>query len=262
MIKILEKNKKRILKLGIFIFIILIFSNIVAGISLSPSELKIKNVRLDKNYQFILLITSNEEGLKSYELKSTQDYVKINPEKFMLSKGEKKSVKLAINFPNSIEEEGEIIIQPFSNNIQTKDKLIIKYTYDPSIDLNNENTNKKENEQPNSKITNYILPILSSLLILACLTTAILLIKNNLKNSNIKENKETKKRTKFKFIKSKNEKNKEKINRQIENQIRIIEHKINSTEKNISNLTHKAELFVESSDNWLKNNTGGKYGLE
>ena len=46
------------------------------------------------------------------------------------------------------------------------------------------------------------------------------------------------------------------------NSIKIIEHKISSTETKIHKLTKKIEIFIERSNRWLRDNSGGKYGLE
>lgn len=242
-------RKKVLPQLMAFILVLVCMCGTAEALSLSPSELKIKNVDVGKNYQFILLITSEEEGLRNFELKTSHKFVSLSPDRFMLSKGEKKSVRLSIRFPKNLEEgEGEVRVQPYANNMPTQERLVIKYS----------NSAIKQEEQPLEdkkafyEDKNIILGTIYALIIIVS-GLIILFILPDIKRTTVKISQNVKKRPKKKRIR---------MNKKSAKKIKELEKRLNSTDEKIQKMTANIEGFIDSADDWLKNNSGGKYGLE
>ncbi len=250
------------------LFLTIIISQTAWALSLSPSELKIKNMQPSKNYQFILLLTSEEDGLRNFEIKSSESFAKVNPDKFMLSEGEKKSIRISVNFPDNLPEteDGNIIIQPYINNEPSKERMLIKYS---NTEENTESASESANDTIKSNVPIYqkkefILTTIYGLIIIVS-TLIVLFILPDIKRTTrrIKERAIIKKEDKKAHKDKKSKKIKKiKIKSKDAKRLAELEKKIDSASENVSRLTTKIEVFVESADNWLKANTDGKYGLE
>lgn len=254
----------------VFVLVVLVLSQSAFSLVLSPSELKIKNIKFGKNYQFILLITSEESGLRNFELKSSQPYVKINPSKFMLSQGEKKSVRLSVAFPSNLEPgEGKILVQPYINEEPSTEKLRIIYT----IGENPEEVAavSQDSMEPGFRIANLLNPefyksnqflvgIVYGLIIIVSILI-VLFILPDIRETTIKINKRFEEKLK-KLPKDKESYKAIKINKRDAKKVIKLEKKMDKIDKNIQRFTDRIERFIDMSNDWLRSNSEGKYGLE
>jgi hypothetical protein len=256
----------KISRLIISILICVILVQNSFALTLSPSELKIKNVKFNKNYQFILLISSDEEGLRNFELKPSKDYVKINPNKFMLSEGEKKSVRLSVIFPNGMKDtEGKISVQPYMNNNPTPERLIIHYSTQGDAEIEETISSEDDMSQGINFMSfiqnkNILLGVIYGLIILVS-AMIVLFVLPDIKRTTIKINKSFNEKLK-KHSEDKEKYKKIKVPNRDAKKINKLEKKLDNADKSVQKITERIERFIEKSDSWLKENSEGKYGLE
>lgn len=254
----LLKNKGIFLVVCLVIFMISI--NAVIALKISPSELKIKNVQFDKNYQFILLLTNEEPGLRNFQVKASEPYVKISPDKFMLEEGEKKSIKISVSFPKNLEtEEGKITITPFINNQASQQRTVIKYNMKEEEEdvIEEESVEKEVVFYKNKKI---MLPIIYALIASISIIMALVVLPD-IKKTTSKANKKYEKQVE-QIKKKKEPKSNIKVDKEDIKKIQMLENQLEKADKNIQKITEKIEKFIDYSNHWLKDKSGGKYGLE
>ncbi len=268
-------------KISLLIFILLISSQLASGLVISPSELKINNAQIDKNYQFLILLTSQDSGLRSYELKTTSQFVDITPNRFMLNKDERKNIKLNFNLPSDSNlNEGYVVIQPYVNNIPSDEKIKIYYNTEGDTNINSfqeiSSGDTKLNEISNSdKIQNMIFIAIYALIVLIAVLIIIFIYpdlkklynkyisknKKQIANKNIKIKNKSKNKSKNKKLKIDLFNKKTNINPKLEKRLLELEETTERTNKKIQHLTQEIELFVDGADDWLRKNSGDKYGL-
>ncbi|MFW5852403.1 MAG: hypothetical protein ACOCUR_00055 [Nanoarchaeota archaeon] len=227
------------------LLMLVILSTSVLSLSISPTELQIKNIDVDKDYQFIALIANSQEGLVDVELKASENAVVISPNKFMLNKGDKRSVRVVLDTRRLDLDKERLVINAYANGILSENRLII------NLDETNETKITDEETEKSTLIED---PEIMTLIIYGLLfITAIMIIlifvpeiKKSIDSAKLKTLEAGSKahKKKFKKISSK------------------LEKRIDVTDKRLNKLIEDVIKFHEEAHNWLKENTGGKYGLE
>ncbi|MFW6230630.1 MAG: hypothetical protein ACOC32_01255 [Nanoarchaeota archaeon] len=228
------------------LLIILILSAPALAVSISPSELRIKNIEPEKEYKFIVLVANDEQGLVDVELRTSESALAISPKEFMLGMDEKKSIRIAFNAKHVDEEKKRIIVQPYVNDIPSESKLTIlledgNATVTPDIEESAIQTIIREPE--------FITIIIYVMLIVVALLVIIIFIPE------IKKNIKT---TKTKTLKLKDKQFYKHALKKTGN----LEKRLADADKKILKIISDVEAFHSKTDAWLKHNSGGRYGLE
>lgn len=237
-------EKKIVLRFLIFSIISIALISSVGALSISPNELRIQNVE-SKDYTFIVLLSNDMEGLVDVELKSSYDGLVMSPNKFILNAGEKRSIRVLLNTRNLEEGIDMITLQPFANSVPISENL--------KIFLNSKSTSEGIEEKTGILTTirepEIVTIIIYGLIVITALMIIIIFvpeIKRNIKKINSKSVEITDK----KFYSKMNRRSKDMISR------------LDSAGERINKIIDKVEKFHIDADKWLRNNTGGKYGLE
>ena len=230
----------------ISIILIGVFAQTADALTLSPTELRIKNTDRDKTYQFIVLVSNQELGFVDVELRASDPSLSISPDRFMLNEGEKKSVRVSFRAKNIDKEKNKLLIQPFVNTEPSTNKLTIFLEESDSRltpDIQEETGIRTVIKEPEFiKLVIYGLLFIVATLIILIFTPEI---KKNMQNVKNKTNKITK-RQKEKTIKKR---------------IQSLEKKVERSSGAIDEIINKVEKFHEQADSWLKKESNGKYGL-
>ena len=245
---ILIKNI-RFCNLAIIItFLFLICTISVNGLSISPTELRIRSVDPNREYTFIVLVSNDMEGLVDVEIKSSDSGVVLSPNKFMLNSGEKRSVRVLLNPRRIDQERNRILLQPYANNMATQDRLTIFLNEDDEAfhvqDIEYESGIRTIIQEPQ-----IVTLIIYGLLFVAAIMIILIFVPEIKKN--------------IKQINSKSiEVNDKLFYKKIKKKTNNISTRLDVAEKKILDIISKVENFHTDADTWLKENTGGKYGLE
>ncbi len=237
-------EKKKVMTFLLFFSLFIISSSFASSLSISPNELRIQNVE-SREYTFIVLLSNGMEGLVDVELKSSYDDLTISPNRFMLNAGEKRSVRVLLN-TRSLEDGIDMItLQPFANGVPISENL--------KIFLNSEQAPAEVDVQGGILTTirepEIVRIIIYGLLAITALMIIIIFIPEIKKNIN-KINSKSIEITDKKFYNKMNAKSKDILKR------------MTNAEKRINTIIEKVERFHSDADKWLRDNTGGKYGLE
>lgn len=233
-------------KITMILIIFILLNSVANGLTVSPSELRIKNSNPNKAYKFIVLVSSQEEGLTDIELKSSDKSVSITPNKFMLNKGEKKSVRIGFYAKSIDPNKNKILIQPHINNVPSENRLMIyiEDTDEEGYDISEINEDKFNFKDP--LFLKYV--IIGATVILIIMLLGVFIPE----------------------LKKASKKSKEKVEKSIKKTKRIVQkkrhskliNKISKTEKKLADLTVKIEKFYENTDKWLRENSDEKHKLE
>lgn len=237
-------------KIIAIIILILLSSTIITAVSISPTELRIKNSDPSKAYKFIILVSSQEEGLVDIEMKSSEKGISISPNKFMLNKGEKKSIQIGFIGKQIPEDVNKILIQAYVNNEPSESRMHI---YLEKGDLPSEIQDLEVQQEKwwldkeMQRIMIYVLAI-----VLAILMIALLLPEMKRRLKKLKMKNDPKHKIKAKKRKQMN----------ISKRIIKIDSTLKKTEDTLKKLTLKVEKFYNTTNTWLMKNSNGKHRLE
>ena len=252
MLNIIKNNKKirSLFYLVYIIFLISIFGNFVIAdrdpLSISPNELTIRNMDVNKEYTFIVLVSNELEGLVDVEIKTSDSGVILSPNKFMLNAGEQRSIRVLLN-PRRLDDDVErILIQPFANNLATHDQLTIFLNQDEQRITLEESSGGIQTIIDEPEIVRSLIYILLGIVAIMIILIFLPEIKKNISG-----------------IKSKSVKINDKLYyKKVNTKLKSMDNKLNSADKKIKYIIHKVEKFHSDAHNWLKENSGGKHGLE
>ncbi len=217
------------------------------AVSISPSELTIRNIDERKDYQFILLLESESEGLIDVELRSSHESTVASPDKLMLNEGEQRSVRLHMD-PRRLEEGlDSIFIQPRVNGVPSEDRLDILIEDIPA----NETVPQQDEEMDSSIIQEpafFTLIIYGLVFIVAILIITIFIpeIRKNIKSAQSKSVEVSDKR----FV------------RRSRKRMKNLGRRLDKADERVKKIIGDVERFHENAHNLIKEKSGGKYGLE
>jgi hypothetical protein len=232
-------------KIALFFMFLLLTSSLVTALTISPTELRIKNLDEDKDYKFIVLITNEEEGFVEVELKTSDDSVATSPNKFMLNGGEKRSVRLVLNARKLDKEKRKILLQPYINEIPSANKLSIYLESNSTLtpDIEEKKTFEMMVQQPE------FISIVIYILIAIVLGLVILIFIPEIKKS-AKKAKE----------KQANLQDRNFYNRTSTRTSKMLQ-RLEKADAAILDIIDKVDKFHTDADTWLKEKSNGKYGL-
>ena len=229
------------------IIIISTLSQITNAVSISPSELTIRNIDVRRDYQFIVLLESNKEGLVDVELRTSHNSVRASPDKFMLNEGEQRSIRLHLD-PNEVGDQTNIRVQPYVNNVPTEDRLVLSIEDSASSISEEDNINQEIDRSIIEEPAVFTLIIYGLIFIVAILVIIIFIpeIKKKIKKTKIKTK----------------EKSQIWSRKRLTKKINNLSKRINDSDTKVKKLIDDVEKFHDASHKWLIEKSGGKYGLE
>ncbi len=231
--------------LAVFVLVLLISAvELAEAVSISPSELTIRNIDERRDYQFIMLLESSREGLVDVELKTSHGSTVASPDKFMLNEGEQRSVRLHLN-PREVDDNLESIrVQPYVNGVPTEGRLTVLIEEIPETVEDIEDESERITQDP----AFFTLIIYGLVFVVAILIMLIFMpeIRKNMRSAKTKSIEVTDKRF---YKKSKD-------------RIKKLGKRLDDSDKRVKNIIEKIEKFHEGAHSWIQEKSGGKYGLE
>ncbi|MFP4189612.1 MAG: hypothetical protein ACLFSL_01085 [Candidatus Woesearchaeota archaeon] len=232
--------------LAFLILVIISLAGNAEAVSISPSELTVKNLDERKDYQFIVLIESSQEGLVDVELKSSHSSITFSPDKIMLNEGEQRSVRLHLD-PKAVEDDlDNIRVQPYVNDVPTEDRLNIFFRESEQNETAQPSTEPEKESYHEPAV--FTLIIYGLIFIVAAMIIIIFLpeIRKNIKTAKAKSIDTSDKRF-YKRSKAR-----------MEN----VKRRVDKSDKRVKKIIQDIESFHENAHNWVSEKSGGRYGLE
>lgn len=232
-------------KTALFFLFLLLLSSVTQALSISPTELRIKNIDENKDYKFIVLVTNEEEGFVEVAMKASDDSVSTSPDKFMLNGGEKRSVRLILNARKLDNNKRKVLVQPYINGIPSSNKLTIFLESNSSItpDIEDKKSFEMIIKQPE------FITILIYALVLIVIVLTVLIFIPEIKKSLKKVQEKQKNINNTNFYKTTNKKTLQMLKR------------LDKADQKIIKIIEKVDSFHTNADSWLKEKSNGKYGL-